>query len=84
VEEGTTCFIPQVFDRWFLTIIETLDGIAEDSIVIIRSHGAPPSLYEQAKERGIHLVDATCQFVKKTHEKIMLLEKQGYLPVIIG
>jgi len=38
--------------------------------VIIRSHGVPPKTERMLKELNINVLDATCPFVKKVHDKV--------------
>lgn len=64
-------------------IIETLEQI-EEGIVIIRSHGVAPEIYEKAKEREFILVDATCPFVKKIQDKVKEYYNKGYQIIIVG
>lgn len=52
--------------------------------VLIRSHGVPPKEERRLKEAGVNVIDATCPFVKKVHEKVRQLVKEGYFVVIIG
>ncbi len=66
-----------------ITPVEHLDGLKE-GILIIRSHGLPPSVIEQAKKRNFTIVDATCPFVKQAQEKACLLSKEGYQVVVLG
>lgn len=56
----------------------------EGDTVIIRSHGVPPEVENNLKDKGIKVIDATCPFVKKVHEKVRQLVKEGYFIVIIG
>ncbi len=58
--------------------------LKEGDTVIIRSHGVPPEVERNLKTRGINLIDATCPFVKKVHEKVRQLVNEGYFVVIIG
>lgn len=46
----------------------------QNSTVLIRAHGEPPSTYQMAKENNITLIDCTCPVVLKLQEKI----KKGY------
>ena len=62
---------------------ETLDDI-EDGKVIIRSHGVVPQIIDEAKNRGLEVIDATCPYVKKVHLKARKLIEQGYQLVIVG
>ena len=56
----------------------------EDGLVIIRSHGVGPKVYEEAESRGLELVDATCPHVKKAQLSAKLLSEDGYTVVIVG
>ena len=52
--------------------------------MIIRSHGAKKSVYDQIRERGFKLIDATCTFVKKIHSIVNEYHNKGYRIFIIG
>lgn len=64
--------------------VESADQIPEKSIVIIRSHGLPPSTTNMLEKKNISTVDATCPFVKTAHKKIRELESEGYFVVLVG
>jgi 4-hydroxy-3-methylbut-2-en-1-yl diphosphate reductase len=64
-------------------VASTLDD-AEAGILVIRSHGVPPALIEEARARGLQVVDATCPHVSKAHEAAEELKVGGYLVVIVG
>ncbi|MEG7530660.1 MAG: 4-hydroxy-3-methylbut-2-enyl diphosphate reductase, partial [Hungatella sp.] len=55
-----------------------------DATVIIRSHGVGKSVYELLKHPGIHVVDATCPFVKKIHKIVEEQNQSGRRVLIIG
>jgi 4-hydroxy-3-methylbut-2-enyl diphosphate reductase len=48
--------------------VNTLDEIPNDSVVIIRAHGATPQIFKAAKDRGLVVIDATCPLVTKSHQ----------------
>ena len=52
--------------------------------VIIRSHGVAEKVYNLIEEKGLHMVDATCPFVKKIHRIVRQHSEQGAEVVIIG
>ena len=64
-----------------ISIISSLDDVDEGSTVIIRSHGEGRSFYDEAEERGIKLIDATCPFVARIHKLVNETAKQV---VIVG
>jgi len=52
--------------------------------VILRSHGVARDTKEQLLRRGIHVVDATCRFVRAAQEKASGLQAAGYSVIIFG
>lgn len=65
-------------------VIKTLSEAEEKSTVLIRSHGVGKKIYEEAKEKNIDLVDATCPYVKKIHKIVEKCADSGEIVVIIG
>lgn len=66
--------------------IEVIDSVDEKTkgTVIIRSHGVQREVLEDLALRSIHVVDATCTFVKAAQEKAGRLREEGYLVIILG
>ena len=71
-------------------VIDTLAELAADSRtklasrVVIRSHGVGPGVYEQARQMGFEIIDATCPFVAKVQKAAKELYLAGYQVVIVG
>src|SRR6202140_1161875 len=70
----------------------TLDGADRASIlenvaggtVIFTAHGVSPLVKQQARERGLHCIDATCPDVTVTHDLVQRLVGQGYYILYVG
>ncbi len=62
---------------------DNLDDIGAGDTLIIRAHGAPPSLYATCEKRGIRTVDATCPFVERIHPIVREAAGSG-IPVYIA
>ena len=58
--------------------------LKEGDTVLIRSHGVPPKEERRLQEAGVNIMDATCPFVKKVHDKVKQLVEEGYYVIIIG
>lgn len=52
--------------------------------LIIRAHGVPPVVRDNAAELGHEIVDATCTLVKKIHDIVRKLDQEGYPVAVIG
>jgi len=63
--------------------ISSLDE-AERGSVIVRAHGVAPEIIDQARQRGLNVIDATCPFVGVAQRKARELHRRGYLPLILG
>ncbi|MCL2222923.1 MAG: bifunctional 4-hydroxy-3-methylbut-2-enyl diphosphate reductase/30S ribosomal protein S1 [Oscillospiraceae bacterium] len=64
--------------------VEHISDIPEKAVVIIRSHGASKSDYEQLSDKCADIIDATCPDVKKIHEIVSEQSKAGRFILIIG
>lgn len=65
------------------TRLELLDEI-DDGTVIITAHGAGENVFQKAKEKGLHIIDASCPDVIKTHQLIQTKRQDGYEILYIG
>lgn len=63
--------------------VENLDGIAEGGI-IIRTHGVPPEVIDQARAMNLKVKDATCPLVRRVHEATQLLIQEDYDIIVFG
>jgi len=63
--------------------VDNLEGIGADGI-IIRTHGVPPEVLNQAREMNLEVKDATCPLVRKVHEAAQLLIQEDYDIIIFG
>jgi len=52
--------------------------------LIVRSHGLPPQIIIDAKQKGFEIIDATCPFVRRTQDFAKTLLKKKYKVVVIG
>ena len=65
--------------------IEELSDIKDNTRpVIFSAHGVPKSVPEEAKQKQLSFVDATCPLVSKVHRESEQLFKKGYDIILIG
>lgn len=77
---------PQAVEQLRQSGVLVADTLADatQGTLIIRSHGVAPDVIEQAKDRQLQVVDATCPHVSKAQEAARLLASEGYLVIIVG
>ncbi|BDG61094.1 4-hydroxy-3-methylbut-2-enyl diphosphate reductase [Caldinitratiruptor microaerophilus] len=64
--------------------LEILESIEPPATVIFTAHGVSPQVRERAREKGLHVVDATCTDVTRTHDLIRDLAARGYEILYVG
>ena len=65
--------------------VEELSDIKDSTRpVIFSAHGVPKSVPEEAKQKKLSFVDATCPLVSKVHRESEQLFKKGYDIILIG
>ena len=64
--------------------VEELDEVPEGTTTIFSAHGVSPAVHQQAKQRGLRVVDATCPLVTKVHVEALRFAKAGYTLLLIG
>jgi 4-hydroxy-3-methylbut-2-enyl diphosphate reductase len=65
-------------------IVEEVKDIPEGAVAVFSAHGSPPEHFEQAKNRGVRIIDATCPLVTKVHMEMIKFLQDGYRVVYIG
>jgi 4-hydroxy-3-methylbut-2-en-1-yl diphosphate reductase len=64
--------------------VEENDEVPEGAIVVFSAHGVAPEVYEQARERNLKAIDATCPLVTKVHQEARRFAADGYEILLIG
>ena len=73
-------------ERRGVHVIQTrkdLEALTQGTVVI-RSHGVEREIYELIAKKNLHLVDATCPYVKKIHKIVERESRKGSKILIIG
>jgi len=64
--------------------IEDLKLVPEGARLIYSAHGVSPAVREEAKQRGLIEIDATCGLVTKVHSAAKRHAHKGYHIILIG
>jgi 4-hydroxy-3-methylbut-2-enyl diphosphate reductase len=64
--------------------VEELSEVPPDGITIFSAHGVAKSVVEDAKTRGLHVLNATCPLVSKVHSQGRHYVRQGRTVILIG
>jgi 4-hydroxy-3-methylbut-2-enyl diphosphate reductase len=64
--------------------VEELDEVPEGATVVFSAHGVSPAVHEQARERHLTTIDATCPLVTKVHHEAKRFAGEDYDILLIG
>src|SRR5579884_2776009 len=64
--------------------VDDLDEIPPGSITVFSAHGVARTVQEQAEERGLPVIDATCPLVAKVHAEGRRYAATGREIVLVG
>ncbi len=64
--------------------VEELDEVPEGATVVFSAHGVSPVVHEQAAERNLKTIDATCPLVTKVHHEARRFAADDYRILLIG
>jgi 4-hydroxy-3-methylbut-2-enyl diphosphate reductase len=64
--------------------VEETEEVPEGSVVVFSAHGVAPGVRDEARERGLRTIDATCPLVTKVHNEARRFAAQDYDILLIG
>jgi 4-hydroxy-3-methylbut-2-enyl diphosphate reductase len=64
--------------------VEEAAEVPEGAVVVFSAHGIAPQVREEAAQRGLRTIDATCPLVTKVHNEARRFAAQGYDILLIG
>ncbi|MFD9740794.1 4-hydroxy-3-methylbut-2-enyl diphosphate reductase [Umezawaea sp. NPDC059074] len=70
-------------DRGAIFVDQT-DEVPEGALVVFSAHGVSPAVHEEAAERSLRTIDATCPLVTKVHMEAKRFARDDYDILLIG
>lgn len=77
---------PQVVADLKAAGVDAVERVADipGGTMVVRSHGVVPEVIEEARERGLEIVDATCPHVARAQKAAARLAAEGRFVVVVG
>ncbi|MBM7771912.1 4-hydroxy-3-methylbut-2-enyl diphosphate reductase [Actinokineospora baliensis] len=64
--------------------VDEADEVPEGALVVFSAHGVSPAVHDQAAQRNLRTIDATCPLVTKVHFEAKRFAKDDYDILLIG
>lgn len=76
--------VVESFCKQGVVFVEELSEVPRDANVVFSAHGVSPEVWEQAHDKNLNVIDATCPLVTKVHLEVKNYAKKGYTILYIG
>jgi 4-hydroxy-3-methylbut-2-enyl diphosphate reductase len=77
-------YVVRTFRDQGAVFVDSLDEVPEGSTLLFSAHGVSPAIRQEARNRRLNAIDATCPLVTKVHLEAIRFAKEGYKILMIG
>ncbi len=77
-------WVVESFRRRGVRFVESLTEVPVGSILLFSAHGVSPAIRQEARDRSLKTIDATCPLVARVHQMAIRLASEGFHLFLIG
>ncbi|MFE4827503.1 4-hydroxy-3-methylbut-2-enyl diphosphate reductase [Streptomyces sp. NPDC056672] len=77
-------YVVKTLEKKGAIFVDATAEVPEGSIVMFSAHGVAPVVHEEAAERRLATIDATCPLVTKVHKEAVRFANEDYDILLIG
>ena len=64
--------------------VEMIGEVPHGAVLVFSAHGVPPAVRQEAKDRSLRVIDATCPLVTKVHLEALKFAREKRTIILIG
>ena len=64
--------------------VESIEDVPHGAVLVFSAHGVPPTVRQEAKDRALKVIDATCPLVTKVHLEALKFAREQRTIILIG
>ncbi|MFI9011869.1 4-hydroxy-3-methylbut-2-enyl diphosphate reductase [Actinosynnema sp. NPDC053489] len=76
--------VVETLSRRGAIFVDETDEVPEGALVVFSAHGVSPAVHEEAAQRRLRTIDATCPLVTKVHNEAKRFARDDYDILLIG
>jgi 4-hydroxy-3-methylbut-2-en-1-yl diphosphate reductase len=76
--------VVRTLERRGAIFVEEIEEVPEGANVVFSAHGVSPTVHQQAEQRSLQTIDATCPLVTKVHHEAKRFAGDDYDILLIG
>jgi 4-hydroxy-3-methylbut-2-en-1-yl diphosphate reductase len=64
--------------------VDRTDEVPEGALLVFSAHGVSPAVRDEARDRALHTIDATCPLVTKVHQEAKRFAREDFDILLVG
>jgi 4-hydroxy-3-methylbut-2-enyl diphosphate reductase len=64
--------------------VDEVDEVPDGALLIVSAHGVSPDVFQEARQKHLNVIDATCPLVTKVHAEVKRFARDGLSIILIG
>ncbi|MEX2445881.1 MAG: 4-hydroxy-3-methylbut-2-enyl diphosphate reductase [Dehalococcoidia bacterium] len=77
-------YVVDDFERRGAIFVEDVAEVPPGARIVFSAHGVSPAVVDEARERGLRIIDATCPLVTKVHLETRKAARDGFDVLLVG
>jgi 4-hydroxy-3-methylbut-2-enyl diphosphate reductase len=77
-------YVIETLSRKGAIFVDEVDDVPEGAVVIVSAHGVSPDVFQEARQKRLNVIDATCPLVTKVHAEVKRFASEGLSIILIG
>jgi 4-hydroxy-3-methylbut-2-en-1-yl diphosphate reductase len=77
-------WVVESFRQRGVVFVNDLAEVPDGAFMLFSAHGVSPEITQQATQRGLQTINATCPLVTKVHLEAVRFARQGYTILLVG
>lgn len=77
-------YVVRDFERRGVVFVDSEAEVPEGAVCVFSAHGVSPAVREQAADRQLRVIDATCPLVARVHQETRRYARDGRTILLIG
>jgi 4-hydroxy-3-methylbut-2-en-1-yl diphosphate reductase len=77
-------YVVETLEKRGAIFVDETDEVPEGALVVFSAHGVSPAVHEEAADRDLRTIDATCPLVTKVHQEAKRFARDDYDILLIG
>ncbi|MGA8182058.1 MAG: 4-hydroxy-3-methylbut-2-enyl diphosphate reductase [Terriglobia bacterium] len=77
-------YVIETLSKKGAVFVDEVDEVPDGALLIVSAHGVSPDVFQEARQKHLNVIDATCPLVTKVHAEVKRFARDGLSIILIG